>query len=220
MAGLFVLETPWADDLDSGQSVGPFLIGLKEALGVRVTSQRFNGRADLAYYLRKFAKMNSGYSHCYIASHGTRGRLQALLQDVNAATIGDACQGSRGRGFVIGACAFGNAKTATDFLRRTGASFVAGYERDVPWMESMLVDLAFLTYLLGGRCRRKRETNGTETLVVDHASDTFCVSRSNDPLKVAAWIYKDLPLARTLGFVVHRRSSRRGPWSLLSSTCL
>jgi hypothetical protein len=216
MPSLLVFESPWNDELESGESVGPFLMGLKDALKIKVISQRFNGRDDLVYYLRKFSEKRSRYSHCYIACHGTLGRLQPLLRDVNAATIADACRGARGRGFIIGACSFGNRRTATAFLRKTKASFVAGYTKDVPWMDSMLVDLAFLTYLLGGRCRTKRESGGNRTLVA-YRDGSFSVERSRDPLKVARWLYEDFPLSKTLGFVVHRRSSGRGPWRLLSS---
>ena len=126
MPSLLVLETPWEDELESLLSVAPFLIGLKEALGVRVALQRFNGRRDLGYFLRWFSERNSGFSHCYIASHGTRGRLQALIEDVNSTTIAKSCRGSRGRGFIVDACSFGNARTAVNFLKESGAHFVAG----------------------------------------------------------------------------------------------
>src|SRR5207248_464730 len=114
--------------------------------------------------LQEFCR-DGGYSYCYIASHGTAGRLETLLENVNGATIAEACRGGRGRGFIVGACAFGNPATATTFLTRTHAAFVAGYARDVPWQESMLTDLTFLTYLIGKRCRRRTE-NGC--LELDH----------------------------------------------------
>jgi hypothetical protein len=210
MARLFVLETPWDRDIRSALSVGPFLAGLKEALEIDVVPQRFNGKDDLVFYLNEFSGRNSEFSHCYVACHGTSGRLQPLLeQQINAATIADACRGSRGRGFIIGGCSFGNYRTAATFLERTGASFVAGYSADVPWMESMLVDLMFLTYLLGGRCRRRRTGSSLECFVADR--DGYKLQRTGNPLKAAKWVYEDLPLARKLSFVVHRRRPRRGP---------
>src|SRR5438034_10188239 len=122
MARLFVLESPWEQDVRSALSVGPFLAGLKEALRVDVVSQRFNGREDLVFYLREFSKRSSEFSCCYIACHGTPGRLEPLLgARINVGTMAAACRGSRGRGFVMGACSFGNGRTATRFLKRTGA---------------------------------------------------------------------------------------------------
>jgi hypothetical protein len=189
-------------------SVGPFLLGLRDALRLKVVSQRFNGMRDLGYFLRRFSARNSSFSHCYIASHGTRGRLQSLIEDVNSATIARACRGCQGRGFIVGACAFGNTRTAVNFLKKTGAHFVAGYVEDVPWMESMVVDLLFLTYLFRGRGRTQH--TGKSARFVFRRDDTLAVTRSRDPLRVARWVYEDLPLAHKLGLVVHRRRPGRG----------
>ena len=214
--GLLVLETPWEDDLGSAVSVGPFLQGLGAMLNIKVACQRINSKLDLKHYLEKFSQRQNEYSYCYVGSHGTKGRLGILLGDVNAATIGRACRGSEGRGFVVGACSFGNRATATAFLEKTHAAFVAGYAKGVPWEESMLTDLVFLTYLIGGRCRR-RTSDGQSQLVTQKNGD-FPVERSRDPVKVAGWVYQDFPLAHILGFVVHRRVKRNGRWRVETST--
>jgi hypothetical protein len=208
MLGLVVLESPWENSLDSPLSVGPFLIGLRNALHIKVATQQFNGAHDLRFFLREFSRRSSSFSHCYIACHGTRGRLQPLLADVNSTTIAHASRGSRGRGFIIGACAFGNTRTARNFLRQSGANFVAGYGGDVPWMESMIVDLLFLSYLFAGRCRAS--LNGKREQLLIRGDGDFALMRSQNPLKVARWVYEDLPLARKLGFVVHRRRPGMG----------
>src|SRR6266566_529251 len=161
--GLLVLETPWDNELTSALSVGPFLQGLGAALEFPVICQRFNGKRDLVHYLQEFRR-DRGYFYCYIASHGTAGRLETLLDNVNSATIAEACRGGLGRGFIIGACSFGNHATATAFLTKTRAAFVAGYTRDVPWQEAMLSDLTFLTYLIGKRCRRRIENECLDLL--------------------------------------------------------
>ncbi len=202
MKGLLVLETPWDHGLRSDLSVGPFLMGLRDALHLEVVTQRFNGKDDLVHYLGEFVR-EPGLSHCYIGAHGTAGRIQALLGDVNAATIGNACRGSRDKGFIISACSFGNEATARRFLQTTRAHFVAGYAHDVPWMESMLVDLMFMTYLFGGRCRRVNGESRSE-LLRDRRGD-FCYSGTADPVKAARWVVEDLPLATMLRFSVHSR---------------
>ncbi len=212
--GLLVLETPWDDELTSALSVGPFLEGLGTSLEFSVTLQRFNGKRDLVHYLEEFRR-DSRYSYCYIASHGTAGRLETLLENVNGATIAEACRGGRGRGFIIGACAFGNRATATAFLTKTHAAFVAGYKMDVPWGESMLTDLTFLTYLIGKRCRR-HIANGCLELLTTRRGE-FKLQGSQDPIKIARWVYEDFPLSRALGFVVHRRVKREGRWRIESS---
>ncbi len=213
--GLLVLETPWDDDLNSTVSVGPFLQGLGATLGVKVVRQQFNGRADLVHYLREFKRQRREYAWCYIGSHGTQGRLDTVLGLVNARTIAEACIGSSEQGFVIGACSFGNRATAQSFLDRTKAAFIAGYTNDVPWEESMLADLTFLTYLIGRRCRRSRQ--GKEIELVRSRGGAFRYQGSRDPVRVAEWVYEDLPIARALGFVVHRRVKRGGRWRIESS---
>ena len=211
--GLLVLETPWDEDLKSPLSVGPFLQGLGASLGFTVICQRFNGKRDLVHYLEEFGR--SGLLYCYIASHGTAGRLETLLENVNGNTIASACGHGRGRGFIIGACSFGNRKTATAFLSATRAAFVAGYSRDVPWGESMLTDLTFLTYVIGKRCHRRME-NGRVELVTTTGGE-FKLQGSQDPMKVARWVYEDFPLSRALGVAVHRRVKRAGQWRIESS---
>jgi hypothetical protein len=215
MRGLLVLETPWEYELDSAVSVGPFLQGLGDTLGIKVVCQRFNGRSDLVYYLEEFSQKKSEYSYCYVASHGTAGRLETLLSNVNASTIADACRGSRGRGFIIGACSFGNRRTAAEFLDKTDAAFVAGYSKNVPWEESMLADLCFLTYLIGRRCRRRMRNDRVE--LETKRNGDFRFQGSRDPIKIAKWVYEDFPLSRGMGFVVHRERKKRGRWRIESS---
>jgi hypothetical protein len=99
--GLLVLETPWDDDLSSAISVGPFLQGLGAALHVKVACQQFNGKADLVHYLGRFKRQRHEYAWCYIGSHRMRGRLDTVLELVNAKTVGEACTGSSDQGFVI-----------------------------------------------------------------------------------------------------------------------
>lgn len=147
MRRLLVLESPWDNDLESKLSVGPFFLGLEAMLGIKVVYHRFNGKLDLQHFLkqfRRFSAPNPRHSYCYIATHGTGGRLEPLLQGVNSITIARASRGCTGRGFILGACLIGNRRRATEFLRGSRASFVAGYSTDVAWAESMLNDLLTL----------------------------------------------------------------------------
>lgn len=217
---LVVLESPWDDGLESTLSVGPFFRGLAGMLnGVDVKYQQFNSKEDLSYYLDKFRRFSASCprtAYCYIATHGTAGRVQALLRDVNSRTIAKASRGCRGRGFFFGACSFGNRRTATTFLRETGASFVAGYERDIEWAEAMIIDLIFLIYLLSGRLTRTRGQSGELELTKDRAGHPTARG-SRDALKVGKWVYEDFPLARALGFVVYKASGRGRAWAVRSS---
>jgi hypothetical protein len=79
----------------------------------------------------------------------------------------------------------------------------------------MLTDLTFLTYLIGKRCRRRME-NGRVELVATKGGE-FKLQGSEDPMRVARWVYEDFPLSHALGFAVHRRVKRAGRWRMESS---
>jgi hypothetical protein len=76
--------------------------------------------------------------------------------------------------------------------------------------------LAFLMYLIGKRCQRRQLTRGRLELLTTRRGE-FRLQGSQDPIRVARWVYEDFPLSRALGFVVHCRVKRNGRWRILSS---
>jgi hypothetical protein len=89
--------------------------------------------------------------------------------------------------------------TAQKFLAATCARFVAGYQKAIPWTESMLVDCLFLSYLLGGTMKWVRTKHG-ERMPPLRALEDFEITRSENPQKVAGQLYRDFPLAHDITF--------------------
>ena len=73
-------------------------------------------------------------------------------------------------------------------------AFVAGYQKEIPWTESMLVDSLFLSYLLGGTMKWVRTKHG-ERVPPLRQTATFEITHTENPQRVAGILYRDFPLA-------------------------
>lgn len=209
-ARLAVLEVNWEEKIlkkDISRSVRPFLQGLEGELDVDFPEGEFNSRDDLVTALQEFRKSRARY--LFVGSHGVRKMLFDTNHGITAATIISACRNSKGRGYFFSACDFGNHGTAREFLMKTRADFLAGYSKSVPWIESMLVDLFFLTYLLMGRVKRRKVGRSSSPCLLEDKDD-FIPEKSEDPLKLARWVYEDVPLAYLIGFDVYMLRTGQG----------
>lgn len=218
MAGLIALESMWNPRgrlLDEEPSVLPYLKAIRQSLAwegarVRLVYRRFHTAYDLGLLLREAVRKRRSFRVCYIASHGQRRKLLGLGgKAISLETVADHCRPSANLGFVFGACDFLTPDTALSFLGRTGARFVAGYQKGIPWTESMLVDSLFLSYLLGGTMKWVKTRDG-ERVPPLRVTDTFQITHSDNPQKVAAQLYRDFPLAHDITFTVFTLNRRRG----------
>jgi hypothetical protein len=124
-------------------------------------------------------------------------------------TLVDHCRPSPQLGYIFGACDFVDPHTAQNFLAATGARFVAGYQKPIPWTESMLVDCLFLSYLLGGTKKWIRTKHG-ERIPPLRGTEDFEITRSENPQKVTGQLYRDFPLAHDITFSLFTLNRRRG----------
>ena len=168
MPGLVVLESMWNRKgrlLEDEPSVLPYLKAIRQSLaweGIRVNLvyRRFYSSYDLGLLLEEVRRRRN-FQVCYIASHGQRRKLVGIGNRViRLETLVDHCRPSPNLGYIFGACDFVDPDTASNFLQSTGARFVAGYQKAIPWTESMLVDCLFLSYLLGGTMKWIRTKHG------------------------------------------------------------
>ena len=168
MPGLIVLESMWNKKgglLEDEPSVLPYLKAIRQSLaweGIRVNLvyRRFYSNYDLGLLLEEI-------------------RRRRVLPDLLHRLPWPAAQARGHRqpghpprephrplpaepalGYIFGACDFVDPATAQNFLLATGARFVAGYQKPIPWTESMLVDCLFLSYLLGGTMKWIRTKHG------------------------------------------------------------
>src|SRR5262249_60806092 len=126
---------------------------------------------------------------CYIASHGQRRKLVGFGKKViHLENLIEHCRRSSGIGYIFGACDFVTPDTARKFLLATGARFVAGHQKAIPWTESMLVDCLFLSYLLGGTMKWVRTKHG-ERIPPLRELEHFEITRSEDRQTQTGRIY-------------------------------
>jgi hypothetical protein len=217
MPGIVILESMWNRRgrlLDEEPSVLPYLKAIRQSLaweGIRLNLvyRRFYTSYDLGLLLEE-ARRRRTFSLCYIASHGQRRKLLGIGNRViRLRTLAEHCRPSHGMGYIFGACDFVEPETARDFLAITGASFVAGYQKAIPWTESMLVDCLFLSYLLGGTMKWVRTKHG-ERLPPLRALEDYEITRSENPQRVAGRLYRDFPLAHDISFSCFTLTRHRG----------
>jgi hypothetical protein len=217
LPGLVVLESMWNRKgrlLEDEPSVLPYLKAIKQSLaweGIRVNLvyRRFYSSYDLGLLLEE-ARRKRNFQVCYIASHGQRRKLVGIGNRViRLETLVDHCRPSPQLGYIFGACDFVDPDTARNFLLATGARFVAGYQKPIPWTESMLVDCLFLSYLLGGTMKWIRTKHG-ERIPPLRGTEDFEITRSENPQKVTGQLYRDFPLAHDITFSLFTLDRRRG----------
>jgi len=217
MARLVVLESMWNPKgklLNEEPSVLPYLKAIRQSLaweGIRINLvyRRFYSHYDLGLLLKEVRRSRSPQV-CYISSHGERRKLTALGDKViRLASLITYCRPSRTTGYIFGACDFVTPDTAQKFLQATGARFVAGYQKEIPWTESMLVDSLFLSYLLGGTMKWVRTKHG-ERVPPLRQTESFEIMHSESQQRVAAMLYRDFPLAHDITFSCFTLDRQRG----------
>ena len=144
---IICLEGEWSADIRSEESVKPLLQILARRGEIKYIYRRCGTKAELAYYLMQ-RKYYRDYRIVYLSFHGARGKLKISPQEViTLPEIANLARGAFKKKLVY----FGSCKTLTaideqlkDFLKKTGAAAVAGYTRDVGWVESSAFELLFL----------------------------------------------------------------------------
>jgi hypothetical protein len=219
MARLVVLESMWNPKgklLNEEPSVLPYLKALRQSLhweGLRINLvyRRFYSHYDLGLLLREVRRHRRAQV-CYISSHGEHRKLTGLGDKViRLESLIEYCRPSRTTGYIFGACNFVTPDTARKFLESTGSRFVAGYQKEIPWTESMLVDSLFLSYLLGGTMKWVRTKHGERKPPLRQA-ETFEITHTEKQQKVAGMLYRDFPLAHDITFscfTLDRHSGRK-----------
>ena len=205
---LMVLESSWSDEITTPHStVKPFFDGFGATLQRQIAYQNFHDERSLRYWLRQF--FTSNIPILYIAGHGRDGYLRPLGETkVDFGRLVPRClpnkkvsEPLKPKGIMLGACSIGGTEYREDILQRTRhpLTWLATYDRTVPWIETTLFDLLFLSYLLEGRCVQKNgeflltKTNIMRTNKAKHAEHAY------------DWLVKDCALAAETGFGVSDR---------------
>jgi hypothetical protein len=214
---VLVLECPWDPrNLSSATSVRPFFEGWSDLFEVPLSVRSFHSTSDLDFWLDLFARPH-GPQVCYVAGHGYGGRLQDLRGggiDVKRALIkafGQSGQRVRGqnKGILLGSCEVGDSNRLEGYLETTGddLSWVAGYDREVPWLESAHCDLLFLTYLLMGRAKwtTRRPSAARNAEAPSPRLVRSSKAHPTDAEEASVWVKEDFALAELMGFSARAR---------------
>ena len=218
MAGLAVLESMWnrKGGLLDGGAVGPALSqghppvtglgGHPRPSGLPALLQQLRPRASCSRRSGGGGRSRSATSP--LMASGESWSASATRSSAWRASI-EHCRPSPRIGYIFGACDFVTPDTARKFLLATGARFVAGYQKAIPWTESMLVDCLFLSYLLGGTMKWVRTKHG-ERIPPLRALEDFEITHSENPHKVAGTSLPRLPARpRHHVLLLHARSCAR-----------
>jgi hypothetical protein len=166
---LAILESDWF--MGYNHSVRPFFEGIS---GTVYNSpdvyhyERFVGRQSIEEAMRHLVKKRQ-VRYLYLASHGEKTYIKCPNKDRVSRVAFDqilqqAIAGSRLDGLYFASCLFGTRKTA-ELLWSVGETvprsqrlkWVAGYTREVDWMESMALDWLFWSTLLTKELRTPRD---------------------------------------------------------------
>jgi len=209
---LLVLESCWDDDFRDKKTVRPFIEGWSDLADISCTFRSYNDRDDLQHWVELFYR-DSIADTLYIAGHGLGTRLVGLgNRGINLCTLlpkvfkkTGSPKAVRPKGILVGACQCCGARVRSRILEDTNdrLRWVGGYSVDLPWLESTLLDLAFLHYRFVGRVRKGKAPPGASWDVDDRQLGNLQA--------VAKWIRDDFPLAEAWGFGVATRhgASRR-----------
>jgi hypothetical protein len=199
-ADILVLESDWGEDLVDCKSARPFIEGFASALGITTVFRSFHTGRDLTHWLRQVFLSSRSPRVVYIATHGTRRCLHPslskkglLLRDVVATAAKGTRRRPAKRGLLLGVCEIGNDLDGILAAARGRFAWAAGYEVEIPWVESMLTDIAFLNYLFAGR--GVESSNGKRVVRANLGS-----VRTRSAERAASWLLDDFGVAEAFKF--------------------
>ncbi|MFD6752503.1 MULTISPECIES: DUF6642 family protein [Micromonospora] len=156
LKGVFCVEGEWQRDLRNRWSVLPTLEMLQRLDSLKYIHKSAVTRDQLKHYLDQWSMHRyASYEVGFFALHGAPSEL--WLSDSQSTSLGEVAGWVAGRWkgkrIYIGACSVlrGSDRQLSDFLKRTGASMVCGFTRQVDWIESAAFEMIILERLVNGR---------------------------------------------------------------------
>ena len=150
---IYCLEGNWNKHPHSNQSIRPILDLLFTFSKTKYIYRKCPTKEDFIKGLQAFTqKRYSNYTVLYIAYHGRKNRIYFGKEHITLKEIADVLEGKlNGKIVHFGSCSTLNTteKNITDFINRTGCSFISGYKKDVPYIESCAFELLYFNVLFG-----------------------------------------------------------------------
>lgn len=193
-----VLEAYWSDKLTARDSVQPFLKGLCDLNRWELHYRTFDSGNDLVLWIHQFNQLRRPGQEkiVYVAGHGSKGVIATVEERIPLRSLVAALLPAKNLvGLHLGACSVGQPRFLQELIKKTALRWVAAYDREVPWLESTMLDLLFWSWIYAGAPRVRR-------------------SRRLTPEAAAHELYGRYNYSRDMGFhLVFRGPGRQGPVS-------
>lgn len=144
---IYCLEGNWNKHPKSNQSIKPILDLLYTFSKVKYIYRKCPTKDEFIKGLQTFTqKRYSNYTVLYIAYHGRKNRICFGNEYITLKEIANVLEGKlKGKTVHFGGCSTLNTteKNITDFIARTGCSFISGYKKDVEYIDSSAFELLY-----------------------------------------------------------------------------
>jgi hypothetical protein len=187
---ILVLESDWARSLRERPSVYPFMHGMCEANEWTLYYRHFDSLNDIDLWIERFQRMRpkkGSRKIVYLAAHGEKSGIRTLetcIPGEKLIPIFEKAPSIVGMHFA--SCYLCQTDLPRKLVEKNHLKWVAGYTKEVDWLESTLVDLLFLHWMYIGVPRKQR-------------------SRRLGIEKTPEELYRKFEISETLGFTVFYR---------------
>lgn len=145
---IYCLEGNWSTNPRCRQSVRPMLDILRDSAGIKYIYRKCNTREEFFEYLRQYTfKRYRNYTVLYIAFHGRPNKIKVGQHFVTLREIADVLEGHLAHRIAyFGSCSTMRTKRANidDFLHCTKADILAGYRKDVDFIQATAWEMIWL----------------------------------------------------------------------------
>lgn len=143
---IFVLEGEWNDDAEDKMSVIEILRFLKNTLDIDYFHRKVATKEEFFYHLENTS--NEKYDIIYFPFHGSKGLLDFQNGEIELRELEQYKSFFKNKIVHFGSCQTLNYyKPELVALKQSlNAKAISGYKKDVDWIDSMLLEVAYFTW--------------------------------------------------------------------------
>lgn len=145
---IYCLEGDWNKDLREHSSIKAALEFMKTNCGINFIHRHCGTKESLFYYLDLWkSKKYSKHSICYLAFHGRTGSVKIGDDFVKIEELGEILQGACTNKIIhFGSCLTMNVNEdrIKEFMQKTGALCVCGFQKKINFLESSVFDMLLI----------------------------------------------------------------------------
>ncbi len=148
---VFCLECDWDKDLRNKSSILAALDFMQTNCFVKYIHRACGTKNNLFYYLNQWSlKKYKDYSICYLAFHGQPGYLQVGKEEVTLEEIAERLEGKCNDKIIhLGSCLVLDVDPdrIKEFITKTKALCVCGFQTEIDFLESSVLDMLVIDLL-------------------------------------------------------------------------